>query len=95
MPDGIQRRIATLPTNATALCRHTINGESTKAAHYIVTEEYPEGTYLFRYADDWSFSGDTWHANLQEALEQAEWEFTVAYLDWRDISQAELLGLTK
>jgi hypothetical protein len=91
----IRRQIAVLPANATALTKHTMNHEPMKAARHIVTEEHPEGIYLFRYADDWSFAGDTWHANLEEALEQAAWEFSVDQLDWRPITEAQLLELTK
>jgi hypothetical protein len=94
MAAEIRRQIAELPAGATALTKHTMNGASMKNARHVVTEEHPEGTYLFRYADDWSFSGDTWHPNLEEALGQAQWEFSVDQLLWRPITKQELLTLT-
>ena len=94
MPKEVERRIAVLPAHATALTKHTMNGQAMKHARYIVTEEHPEDAYLFRYSDDWDFAGDTWHVNLEEALGQAEYEFSVAQLEWRVSSEAQLIGLT-
>ena len=87
MAENIIRQIAELPIHATALTKHTMNRAPLKVARHI-------GTYLFRYADDWSFSGDTWHSNLGEALDQAKWEFSVDPLDWRPITEAQLVEFT-
>ena len=91
---SISRRIADLPTVTAANTRHTMNGDLLRPARRLVLEEHPEGTYVFRYADDWSFSGDTWHANLDDALHQIQFEFEVNELDWKPISEEALTALT-
>ncbi|HEX3571211.1 MAG TPA: hypothetical protein VHU44_10350 [Acidobacteriaceae bacterium] len=91
---GINREIATLPLSATALTKHTMNGNPLSPARHLVLESHPEGLYVFRYADDWSFSGDTWHANREDALAQIEYEFRTDELQWRPISETELNILT-
>ena len=44
---------------------------------YVVIEfDEPESDcFLFRYTDDGSFCGDTWHETLERAFRQAEYEF--------------------
>jgi len=48
---------------------------------------------IYRYAEDWQFSGDTWHENLAFALEQTEYEFGLSSLQWRTISEHEATEL--
>ena len=91
---SISRLIADLPTVTAANTRHTMNGELLKPARHLVLEEHPEGTYIFRYADNWSFGGDTWHANRDDALHQIEFEYEVNILDWKPISEEALTVLT-
>ena len=43
------------------------------------------GFILLRVAADGAFGGDTWHPNLEEAREQAEWEYEAALGEWREI----------
>jgi hypothetical protein len=94
MPAEVTRKIATLPNNATALTKHTMNGQPMPPARRLVIEEHPEGLYIFRYADNWQFSGDTWHQSLEDALNQIEYEFGAKELEWAPISEAELIRLT-
>jgi hypothetical protein len=91
---SISRLIADLPTVTAANTRHTIKGELLKPARRLVLEEHPEGTYIFRYADDWSFGGDTWHANIDEARDQIGFEYEVNDLNWKPISEEALIALT-
>jgi hypothetical protein len=91
---SITRSIADLPAATAANTRHTMNGESLKPARRLVLEEHTEGTYVFRYADDWSLGGDTWHANIHDALAQIEFEYEVGTLDWKPISEEALTVLT-
>lgn len=90
-----RRLIAHLPVITAANTRHTLNGKPLKPACHLVLEEHPEGTYLFRYADDWSFSGDTWHLNAEEAREQIEYEYEVGDLQWSPISEKAFVAITK
>ena len=71
-----------------------MNGQPMPPARYIVIEEHPEGSYLFRYSVDWKFSGDTWHESLGDLLGQVEWEFGTKELEWTPISETELIKFT-
>ncbi len=44
---------------------------------------------IYRYADDWQFAGDTWHQNIDAALEQIDFEFGVSDLKWKTVTEAE------
>lgn len=88
------RVIADLPVAVSANTRHTMNGTLLRPARHVVLEEHPEGTYIFRYADDWSFGGDTWHANQEDALHQIQFEYEVNELHWSPISEDVLTALT-
>jgi hypothetical protein len=88
------RRIAHLPMNASANTKHSMDGTMLKPARHIVLEQHPEGTHIFRYDDNWNFSGDTWHTNVEEALGQIEWEFETTGLTWQPITEEELVALT-
>jgi hypothetical protein len=91
---SISRLIAHLPEVTALNTRHTMDSKSLKPARHLVLEEHPEGTYIFRYADDWSFSGDTWHANINDARHQVEFEYEVSELDWKPVSEQTLTALT-
>ena len=41
-------------------------------ARFLVIEETPEGFFLYRFDKNGQCVGDTWHANQEEAKEQAE-----------------------
>ena len=95
MATEISRKIATLPPEATALTKHTMDGKPLPPAHYIVSEAHPEGVYLFRYSENWKFSGDTWHQTLEDLLAQVDYEFGAHEIEWKPISQDELIALTR
>ena len=94
MDESIPRQIAHLPITAAANTTHTMNGVKLKSARHVLLEKHAEGTYIFRYDEEWGFSGDTWHASTEDALAQIQWEFGVDHLDWRHISETELTALT-
>lgn len=91
---SISRLTAVLPTTVSANTRHTMDGAPLRPARHIVLEQHPEGTYIFRYAEDWSFGGDMWHANRDDALHQLEFEYEVSELHWQPISEEALIALT-
>jgi len=41
-----------------------------------------DGIYLIRYGKDGEFCGDTWHQSIDEAKEQACFEFNISANDW-------------
>jgi hypothetical protein len=82
-------RFATLPSNSLSRTKHAWNGEPMKPARHLFLAEYSDGPMIYRYADDWQFSGDTWHQNLPDALHQIEFEFGRSNLDWTTISEQE------
>lgn len=56
-----------------------------KAAAILVIEESEDGVYLYRYAVNSSFAGDTWHVNTDEAMEQVTFEFGEVPIVWKDV----------
>ena len=94
MSISVTRSVAHLPMNASANTNHTMNGTRLPPARHLLLEQHSEGTYIFRYADKWNFSGDTWHPNAEEALGQIEYEFDVTGLEWQPISEEALIALT-
>jgi hypothetical protein len=95
MSTAVSRNVAHLPMNASANTNLTMNGTSLPPARHLVLEQHPEGTYyIFRYANKWDFSGDTWHASAEEALGQIEYEFGLTGPEWQPISEEDLIGLT-
>jgi hypothetical protein len=43
------------------------------------------GAMLFRYTTDGEFGGDTWHATVAEAQEQAAYEYGNALIPWIEV----------
>jgi hypothetical protein len=82
MTTETQWRLAELPDGSLARTNHTWNGEPMKAV-------YPDGPMIYRYADDWQFSGDTWHEDTAADLKQIEFEFGVSDLQWKTVSEDE------
>ena len=54
-------------------------------ARVTVLEEAPEGIFLYRWAADGAFGGDTWHANLDDAKHQASYEFGGSLGEWKEV----------
>jgi hypothetical protein len=57
------------------------------AATVLIVEEPSDGVFLYRYASDGSFGGDTWHRNIEEAKAQAKFEFDDAVTEWKAIPE--------
>jgi hypothetical protein len=55
------------------------------AARFLTIELTAEGFFLFRFAEDGAFAGDTWHRSLDEAKDQANYEYGNALGGWLDI----------
>jgi len=56
------------------------------APAYVEIVQRPEGFYLLRFNDAGGILSDTWHPSLDDAKEQAVFEFTIADEDWMPVS---------
>ena len=64
---------------------HLVGTTPMPPAVLAVIEERPDGCYIFRWAADGSFAGDTWHMDLASAHSQAEFEYSLAADRWREL----------
>lgn len=52
----------------------------------VIIEGNPEGGFMLnRFCSDGTFSGDTWHATLEDAKDQADYEYEGVLSDWQEI----------
>jgi hypothetical protein len=52
----------------------------------VIIETNPDGSFaLNRFSADGTFSGDTWHATLDEAKDQASYEYEDALSEWLEV----------
>ncbi len=52
---------------------------------FVVIEQEPEGIFLFRYDSKGECVGDTWHKTMEEAQDQAFFEYQMALGEWQDV----------
>jgi hypothetical protein len=45
----------------------------------------PSGPMVYRYTAQGDFAGDTWHEDIEQAKEQAEFEYGDALGEWREV----------
>jgi hypothetical protein len=55
------------------------------ASVLVIMEDVDGNIFLYRFAKDGAFAGDTWHADIHEAMEQAAFEYGGAVGDWRAV----------
>jgi hypothetical protein len=72
------------PTGKT---RHSINGAAFPPTTTLRIVQYDgdPGYLLLHFDKDGREGADTWHATLDDAMAQANWEFQVNPEDWRSI----------
>ena len=51
----------------------------------LILEAHDGHAMLYRYAADGNFAGDTWHENVEDAKEQAEYEYARVLNKWKEI----------
>lgn len=51
----------------------------------IAIEEKTDGVFLLRFTADGQVVGDTWHMTVEEAKEQARFEFGALVSDWTSV----------
>jgi hypothetical protein len=78
---------------------HFVGSPPDESGQLVVHEEFPwpkvllirpgqdAGFMLYRYAQNGQFAGDTWHLTLDEAREQADFEFGEGLSPWRTVPE--------
>lgn len=56
--------------------------EVMQTAALVTIEEKPDGVFLFRFTADGQIVGDTWHMTVDEAKQQAKFEYNDALTAW-------------
>ena len=56
-------------------------------AFLLIIEEKDDGVYLNRFTENGDKVGDTWHLNIDEAKEQATFEFEDVLSSWKEIAE--------
>lgn len=51
----------------------------------LIIEENNDGIFLFRYTAEGACVSDTWHTSVEEAKEQAEFEFDGHISSWKEV----------
>ncbi|TAH50148.1 MAG: hypothetical protein EYC68_14960 [Chloroflexota bacterium] len=51
----------------------------------LMIEEQSGGVFLFRFGEDGSFAGDTWHDSMDDAKRQAEYEYGDSLGEWKQM----------
>lgn len=51
----------------------------------VLIESWPEGVVLVRFADAGQYAGETWHPNVEQALQQAAFEYAELLGAWSEI----------
>jgi hypothetical protein len=54
-------------------------------AEWLVIEESGASYFLYRYTGSGEFAGDTWHAALEDAQHQANYEYGSRSGDWVEV----------
>jgi hypothetical protein len=54
-------------------------------ATLVVLNSTTEGVFLYRYDANGEFVTDTWHASIEDAKEQARFEYEDALEVWKDV----------
>jgi len=71
--------------------------EQMEAPALVAIEEKPDGVFLFRFTANGEVVGDTWHMNVEEAQQQARFEFGELLSEWKavppDVHDVAAFGL--
>jgi hypothetical protein len=93
------RLLTTLPERHHATVKHYVgipsqlaDGKDTRSemgpARFLVIEERPDGVFLNRFDATGECVGDTWHMSIDDAKNQADYEYRGDVLNWQDVPQA-------
>lgn len=56
-----------------------------EAQDILLLEEKKDGTFLYRYTASGEIAGDTWHASVEDAKHQADFEFDGLITPWVNV----------
>ncbi|HWF62077.1 MAG TPA: hypothetical protein VN666_17465 [Nitrospira sp.] len=59
--------------------------EQMEAPALVLIEEKSDGVFLFRFSADGQVVGDTWHMMVEEAKQQAYFEFPELLSGWKSV----------
>ncbi len=84
-PGLAQFATVTLATPTSGRTLHTVNGRAMPPASGLAIYHSDDGNgyYLFGCDAAWEVLTDTWHASLEEAMEQAEFEYPGISNHWQ------------
>lgn len=68
---------------------HPLVGTRLPPPRTLLIEERPDGYFLLRYSESGEFAGDTWHIALEDAMDQAKFEFDSERDGWLEIPEDE------
>ncbi|HEX8033221.1 MAG TPA: hypothetical protein VF510_05205 [Ktedonobacterales bacterium] len=89
-PDLLNRQFVGLPPELTGGIDQR---QLMPIARVLILIQDPSGSiYLYRYAADGAFAGDTWHPDVGEAKEQAKFEYGCAVGEWLPVP-ADILDI--
>jgi hypothetical protein len=69
--------------------RSGLEGSRLPPSKLLVLEERPDGFFLTRYSARGDFAGDTWHRDYEDAMSQANFEFSESTQNWVAIPAEE------
>ncbi len=71
--------------HATGNCRHTVGGQEMGAfAGLAICHYQGDNSYYLFYCDSaWNAVTDTWHETIEDAMEQAEFEYQGVTTTWQ------------
>ena len=58
-------------------------------AAQVEIEQGESGFYLLRYDSGGEFAGDTWHETIEEAKEQAKYEYEIPFDAWESVEEGD------
>ena len=78
----LQATGAAVHRHATIVEGHLVRGAQISTAAHVEISEASTGFSLLHYDADENCVADTWHPTLDEAMDQAKFEFGIEEADW-------------
>lgn len=80
----VRHFVGTLPDDSGVLA---VQEDFPWPAVLLIVPDREAGFLLYRYTRECEFAGDTWHMTLDEAKEQAAFEFSECLSPWRSVPE--------
>jgi len=61
----------------------------------LLIEQNQDGVFLYRVSNKNEILADTWHASIDDAIVQANYEYGEIICEWRDATDEEALPIAK